>query len=166
MVSGGIMLSSSKCIRQWKTKGCMSFDIKAEDKGKGTCSTGRAAPFTIQQLGETIMKTKPGTGVQRRGKRLLSGRISHYLSLPAAKPALFQQLENTIEMLYPCPLMSHLSGLLFLWFFQQRTWGKLRVALTRASYKFKRFLSCWPSEYWKLPLPRNSIPQNTVFLNF
>lgn len=90
----------------------MLFDIKAEDKGKRTCSTGRAAALPIQQLGETTMKTKPGTGVQRRDKRLLIDCISNYLSPPAAKPALFQQLQNTIEMLSQCPLMSRLSGLL------------------------------------------------------
>lgn len=144
----------------------MLFDVKAEDKGKGTCSTGRAAALPTQQLGETMMKIKPGTGVQRRGKRLLIGCISHYLSLPAAKPALFQQLENTIEMLYLCPSMSHLSGLLFLWFIQQRAWGKLCVAHTRASYKFKRFLSCWPSEHWKLPLPGRQHSSKYSFSKF
>lgn len=58
----------------------MLSDIKAEDKGKRTCSTGRAAALPIQQLGETTVKTKPG--VQRRDKRLLIDPISNYLSPP------------------------------------------------------------------------------------
>lgn len=59
------------------------------------------------------MKTKQDTGVQRRDKRLLIHGIPNYLSPSTAKPDLFQQLQNTIEMLNQCPLMSRLSGLIF-----------------------------------------------------
>lgn len=77
----------------------MLFDIKAGDKGKRTCSTGRAETLPIQQLGDNN-ENKNRQGIQRGGKRLLTDHISTYLSPLAAKPTLLQQLQNTIKTLY------------------------------------------------------------------
>lgn len=147
------MLSSSKCSRQQKTKGRMLFDIKVKDKGKGTCSTGRAAALPIQQLGETTMKTKPDTGVHRRHKRLLISHISNYLSPPAAKPALFQQLQNIAEMLYQCPLMSHLSGLLIFDVSNTEHEDNQVLLIEELPTNSRNFFSCCPPENWNLHLP-------------
>lgn len=144
----------------------MLFDTKAEEKGKRTCSTGRAAALPIQQLGETTMKTKPDRGVQRTDKRLLIDRISNYLSPPAAKPALFQQLQNTIEMLYQCPLTSCLSRLL-IFYLSNTEHEENQVLLTQQLPTNSRDFS--PAVLLKTEnciCLAHSIPQNTVVLNF
>lgn len=124
----------------------MLFDIKAGDKGKGTCSARRAETLPIQQLGDNNEnKTRWGN---TRGKKEVVNR-PHFKSPPAAKPTLLQQLQNMRRMLCQWPLMSSFSGLLiFHWFNTMsklhKTSGKWGVAHTRASYTFSEIFLLLP----------------------
>lgn len=148
----------------------MLFDIKARDKGRRTCCTGRAETLPIQQLGDNN-EHKHRQGNTKGGMRLLIDHISNYLLPPAAKLTPLQQLQNTIKMLYQCPLMSCFSGLLIFHLFNavsklHRTLGKWGGGHTRASHKFEFLLLLFRKQE-TAPICRwfnHSMFQNTVFL--